>query len=97
MHGGANFEVEWPVCARACGPLVQAPLLLAQGLTDTLVMPTAQQSYVEELCAGGQPVDFRTFAGRDHMGLVTGDSPLLRQLMEWTQDRFDGAPPTDTC
>lgn len=76
---------------------IEAPLLLAQGLTDTLVSATAQQRYVEELCASGQQVDFRGFEGKDHMGVVTGDSPLLGQLMEWTQDRLDGAPPIDTC
>lgn len=76
---------------------IEAPLLLAQGLTDTLVLPAAQQQYVEELCASGQHVDFRTFEGKDHMGVVTGDSPLLGQLMEWTRARLDGAPPTNTC
>jgi len=76
---------------------IEAPLLLAQGLTDTLVLPAAQQQYVSDLCAGGQHVDFRTFEGKDHMGVVTGDSPLLGQLMEWTQARLDGATPTNTC
>lgn len=76
---------------------IEAPLLLAQGLADTLVLPTAQEEYVGELCSAGQQVDFRTFDGKDHMGVVTGDSPLLGELMEWTQDRLDGAPPMDTC
>lgn len=76
---------------------VTAPLLVAQGLTDTLVLPSAQQQYVDELCTSGQKVDFRTYEGKDHMGVVTGDSPLLGELMSWTQDRLDGVPAGDTC
>jgi acetyl esterase/lipase len=74
-----------------------APTLLAQGLADALVLPTVQRRYVARLCAAGQPVDFRTFAGRDHVGLVEDDSPLIGQLLRWTQDRFRGAPAPARC
>ncbi|OJX70296.1 MAG: hypothetical protein BGO95_11715 [Micrococcales bacterium 73-13] len=76
---------------------IAAPLLIAQGLADPLILPTSQQDYVDSLCAAGQQVDYRTYPGKDHMGVVTGDSPLLGELLDWTQDRLDGRPPLDTC
>jgi len=76
---------------------IPVPLLIAQGLADPLIVPPAQQAYVDELCSRGQAVDYRTYPGRDHMGVVTGDSPLLPELLEWTKDRFEGRPPTPTC
>ena len=76
---------------------IEAPLLVAQGETDTLVLPSAQKKYVQSRCADGQPVDYRTYAGRDHMGIVSAGSPLLGELMDWTKDRFAGKLATDTC
>ena len=40
---------------------------------------------------------FRTYPGRDHVPLVQDDSPLIPEILAWTQDRFDGEPPTPTC
>jgi len=76
---------------------IAAPVLLAQGLADPLIAPAAQQEYVDERCASGQAIDYRTYPGRDHMGVVTGDSPLLPELMAWTTARFEGAPATPNC
>ncbi|WP_345741314.1 lipase family protein [Salana multivorans] len=76
---------------------IEAPLLLAQGLADTLVLPDAQRAYVEELCAAGQAVDYRTYEGQDHVGVVGPDSPLPGELLRWTADRFAGLPADDTC
>jgi len=73
------------------------PVLLAQGLADPLIAPAAQQAYVDERCASGQAIDYRTYPGRDHMGVVTGDSPLLPELMAWTKDRFAGVPGASSC
>jgi acetyl esterase/lipase len=81
----------------AASLVAATPTLLAQGLADALVLPTIQRRYVARLCAAGQPVDFRTFAGRDHVGLVEDDSPLIGQLLRWTQDRFRGAPAPARC
>ncbi len=76
---------------------IGAPLLIAQGLADPLITPDAQQTYVDARCAAGQSLDYRTYPGLDHMGLVTGDSPLLGQLLDWTKARFAGEPATPTC
>lgn len=74
-----------------------APVLIAQGLADPLVKPAMQQEWVEGRCAAGDPLDYRTYPGLDHTGLVAADSPLTPQLVQWTLDRWSGAEPTPTC
>ena len=55
---------------------IEPPLLLAQGETDPLVIPSAQQEYADQRCtSGGGPVDYRTYPDRDHVGVVAADSP----------------------
>ncbi|MCY1375390.1 hypothetical protein D9M69_628020 [compost metagenome] len=78
------------------GPIT-APLLLAQGADDVLVTPAAQDAYVAERCADGQPLDHRSYAGRDHLSLVAADSPAMADLLTWTEERFAGQPGRDTC
>ena len=74
-----------------------APVLIAQGLADPLVKPAMQQDWVDARCADGEPLDYRTYPGRDHNGLVAADSPLTPQLVSWTLDRWNRAAPTPTC
>ncbi|MFF2268289.1 lipase family protein [Cellulosimicrobium cellulans] len=78
------------------GP-VAAPLLVAQGASDTLILPTAQEAYVGARCAAGQPVDYRVYPERDHVGLVQADSALAPDLVRWTEARLAGEAPTPTC
>ena len=76
---------------------IAAPLLLAQGEADELVTPAAQAAYVADRCAAGQRIDYRTYAGRDHVGLVEADSPAIADLLAWTADRLAGKPAGDDC
>jgi hypothetical protein len=56
-----------------------------------------QAAYVQARCEAGQLVDYRTYPGRDHVGVVAADSPLISELLAWTRDRLDGVPPEDSC
>ncbi len=76
---------------------ISAPLLIAQGDADTLVVPDRQAAYARRLCAAGQNLEYRTYAGRDHVGVVAPDSPLVADLVRWTADRLAGAPAPSTC
>ncbi len=76
---------------------IPAPVLLGQGLADPLILPAAQDGFVEQMCGLGNQIDYRTYEGYDHVGVVTGDSPLIPELVAWTQDRIDGQPATSTC
>jgi hypothetical protein len=75
---------------------IDVPLLVAQGETDNLILPTMQAEYVQQRCDRGGDVDYRTYPGRDHVGLVADDSPLIPDLVQWTQDRLDSRPATSS-
>jgi uncharacterized membrane protein HdeD (DUF308 family)/acetyl esterase/lipase len=76
---------------------ISAPLFIGQGGGDTLVVPSVQQAYVDQRCALGGALEYRTYPGLDHVGVVGIDSPLIPDLLQWTQDRLDGKPATSTC
>jgi len=88
---GARFDENTPRLP------IAAPLLIAQGDTDDLVLPDVQDAYVAERCAAGQSLEYRAYAGRDHLGLVAADSPLVTDLVRWTQDRMAGVPVAPGC
>jgi uncharacterized membrane protein HdeD (DUF308 family) len=78
------------------GP-IEAPLLVAQGLADSLVSPQVQADFVAARCRAGEPLYYRTYPGLNHVPLVAADSPLIPELVAWTQDRFAGTPAPSTC
>lgn len=87
----ARFEQNVPTAP------IEAPLLLAQGASDQLVLPSVQADYVAARCADGQDIDYRTYDGLDHVPLVEADSPLIPELVQWTRDRFTGEAPSPNC
>jgi alpha-beta hydrolase superfamily lysophospholipase len=89
--GGARLRENTPTGS------IQAPLLIAQGESDALIPPAVQQGFVQQACRRGGTIDYRTYPGRDHVGVVAPDSALLPDLVTWTQDRFAGKPAPDTC
>ncbi len=76
---------------------IGVPVLIGQGAADTTVPATVQDAYVRQLCATGTRVDYRTYPGRDHVGIFAGDSPLLPDLMRWSRDRLAGTPARTGC
>jgi alpha-beta hydrolase superfamily lysophospholipase len=76
---------------------ISVPLLIGQGLADPLVLPTVQAAYVEARCAAGGMVDYRTYEGFEHVSVVEEGSPLIPELLAWTQERLDGRPAASTC
>lgn len=77
--------------------IIPAPLLIAQGEIDDLVVPEVQKRFVTARCSVGQRVDYRTYPGRDHVSIVAPDSPLAPELVRWTRDRFEDKPATSNC
>jgi uncharacterized membrane protein HdeD (DUF308 family) len=78
------------------GP-IPVPVLVAQGGADTVVLPTAQADFVNQRCTGGGTLEYRTYPGRDHVGLIAPGSPMIPDLLRWTQDRLDDRPAPSTC
>lgn len=77
--------------------IIPAPVLVAQGEADDLVLPEVQKRYVTARCSAGQKIDFRTYAGRDHISVVASDSPLAAELLSWTRERFEGKDAEGDC
>jgi hypothetical protein len=76
---------------------IEAPVLIAQGSRDATVLPGVQGGFVGRRCLAGQVIDYRGFAGHDHLSIVGDDSPVPGLLMQWSRDRFDGLPGLSAC
>ena len=77
--------------------LITAPVVIAQGLSDNVVPPSATDAYVEERCSTDQRLEYWTFAGRDHFTIVQPDTPLEELLIKWTTARFADEPQPSGC
>lgn len=75
------------------------PTLIAQGAIDPLVLAATQTEFVASRCAqrGNAPLEYVTYADREHLNIVATDSPLVPDLLEWTEDRFAGREAPTTC
>ena len=78
------------------GPIL-APVVIAQGLSDIAVPPSATEMYIEERCAAGQRLEYWTFAGRDHLTIIQPGTPLEEPLIRWTTARFANEPQATGC
>ena len=76
---------------------IQGPVVIAQGLSDTVVPPSATDAYVKERCAAGQQLEYWTFTGRDHLTIIQPGTPLEEPLIKWTTARFANEPQTPGC
>src|SRR5580765_1698569 len=77
--------------------LIKAPVVIAQGLSDTVVPSSVTNAYVEERCSAGQQLEYWTFAGRDHFTIVQPGTPLEELLIKWTAARFANEPQASGC
>jgi uncharacterized membrane protein HdeD (DUF308 family)/acetyl esterase/lipase len=73
---------------------IDAPVLIAQGAADPLVVPPVQQAFVDGWCGRGQPIEYRVVEGVGHLdaGRATG-----ADVAQWAAARFAEAPWTPTC
>jgi pimeloyl-ACP methyl ester carboxylesterase len=76
---------------------IKAPVLIAQGLSDTAVPPPATDAYVEQHSSGGQQLEYWTFVGLDHFTIVHPGSPIEEPLIKWTTARFANEPQASGC
>jgi pimeloyl-ACP methyl ester carboxylesterase len=76
---------------------IQAPVVIAQGLSDNVVPPPATDAYVEARCAAAQRLEYWTFAGRDHLTILQPGTPLEEPLIRWTTARFANEPQAPGC
>lgn len=70
------------------------PVFIAQGLADTLVLPTVTKDYVTRLCRAGSRVRFLLMANIGHGSAALTSAPVA---VEWMADRFAGKPVPNDC
>lgn len=73
---------------------IGVPILVTQGDSDTLVLPSATSGFVSKLCAAGEHVEFRTYPDIDH-GLI--GYRTVPYLLTWIDGVRGGKPPDSTC
>jgi pimeloyl-ACP methyl ester carboxylesterase len=93
----SNKALEARLEQNAADGAIQAPVVIAQGLSDVVVPPSATNAYVEERCAAGQRLEYWTFAGRDHLTIIQPGTPLEELLVKWTTARFANEPQATGC
>jgi pimeloyl-ACP methyl ester carboxylesterase len=73
---------------------ITVPVFIGQGLADQLVIPSATEQFVQQLCAAGTDVTFHRFGGINH-GLAAYAS--VPSLLPWLGQVDRGVQPPSTC
>jgi len=71
-----------------------APIFVGQGLADVDVLPSITQAAVGQMCKEGDKVEYKTYSGLDHDGLVFGS---FADQISWIGSRFAGAAAESNC
>jgi hypothetical protein len=70
------------------------PMLVTQGLDDTLVRPDVTSAYVKAQCAAGAAIQYDTYPGVDHFQLRT---VAAADVVSWLIARTAGQPAATGC
>lgn len=73
---------------------IAVPTLILQGDKDVTVFPSATDSLADQLCAGGNDLEYRVVPGADHDGAMSAGAPVA---LAWMADRFAGKPSASNC
>ncbi len=72
----------------------QFPVLITQGLADTIVRPQVTADYVRGLCKAGDHVELVLLRDVGH-GFIARDT--VSEAVKWVADRFAGRPAPTSC
>lgn len=77
------------------GEPIDSPILMVQGCADTTIPITTNFAYFEQtLCPQGETVEFRTYTGQTHSGVVVAAFP---DIIAWANARLAGTPAPTNC
>jgi hypothetical protein len=71
-----------------------APLLVMQGLQDTVINPNGTTQYVQRACQFSQPVQYTLYPTATHQTVPLQAKP---EYIPWIADRFAGEPAPSNC
>jgi alpha-beta hydrolase superfamily lysophospholipase len=87
----------WPALLARNSPghaAAPAPLLIAEGTDDEVVVRTATRALVERLCRAGDTVELRSFQHAGHFDLPEAAGT---DVAAWIGERLAGRPARSTC
>ena len=73
---------------------IAVPTLILQGDKDVTVFPSATDALAQQLCAGGNDLEYRVVPGADHDGAMSEGAPVA---LAWMADRFAGKASSSNC
>ncbi|MEE1801125.1 alpha/beta fold hydrolase [Streptomyces sp. JV176] len=95
IRRGAERAIEPYLRQNGSGTLpISGPVLIQQGTADVLTTAPDTAGLVARLCRKGTTVEYRTYQGLDHTGVVLPSQP---DTMSWIDARFAGHAAPSTC
>jgi len=86
----------YSAAAKQTPPLgkITVPVYVAQGLSDTVVLPNTTALLVRKACSSGMNITADWLGDTTHLqvAMVAGPS-----VVDWIQDRFNGVAATSSC
>ena len=76
------------------GTALTMPVLVSQGLKDTLVRPDVTEAYVHDACVAGSSIELDTYPKADHFEVRTASAVKVR---DWLLDRVHGTAAPAGC
>jgi alpha-beta hydrolase superfamily lysophospholipase len=92
-----TLDIDWYRAAQQQTPNVgslKVPVYVAQGLSDTVVLPNTTALLAQKACSSGVRLTTNWLGNTSHteVAIVAGPS-----LVSWLQDRFDNLPAPSSC
>jgi acetyl esterase/lipase len=75
-------------------PRIAAPLFLAQGEDDPLVLPSVTASFARQLCQSGASALYQPYPGVGHVPIGPA---AAADVADWIGERFEGEDPPSSC
>ncbi len=73
---------------------ISVPTVIMQGKDDVTVRPVDTDAVAKELCEGGSAVEYRTYPGTDHEGVMKAGADYATT---WLKARFAGEKVVSNC
>jgi pimeloyl-ACP methyl ester carboxylesterase len=73
---------------------IRVPVMVMQGAADATVRPADTDRTVRRLCGNGVALEYRTFPGVDHDGVMASGAEVA---IAWMRARFSGTPAGGNC
>ena len=73
---------------------IHAPIFVAQGTADPVVLPATTTAFVKRMCNLGNVVQLKTYPGVQHLNIAT---PAQPDVLAWMAARLNEEPPPSTC